>query len=325
MGWDTQIIIIAENIDSIEESKIIGKQIFDKDSKRYGKESFYIIEENTNYSIFYTYERRKYAPYWSIEEISMTYPKAKFTILGSMLDFLCGPGGLFKIIDGKILDSYGIWGEDSKRHRIICNPKEYKYLIYDWFNSSGRENEHRIKTVQTFPLGACNDNLVDKIIPIDESEVSSIIDKKESVRNRKNWVAQKLFEPIISHYEYKELRSKSKNTIINEESFIAFVAYSDEVSRIESKVLGILNGEQFHVSPFNLYDRTFGPRAPNLTLLQSEFNYLDDLENRMASSHEDIVKWAIRNLENKEQIRLTKGCSITWMINVINEEKRAGS
>ena len=325
MGWDTQIIIIAENIDSIEESKNIGKQIFDKDSKRYGKESFYIIEEKPNFSIFYTYERRKYAPYWSIEEISKTYPNAKFTILGSMLDFLCGPGGLFKIINGNIIDSYGIWGEDSIRHKFICNPDEYKYSIYDWFTSSGREKELRIKTVQEFPLGACNDNLVDKIIPIDESETSSIINQNELAIDRSNWFEQKLFKPIISQSEYKELRNKSKNTIINEESFIAFVAYSDEVSKIESKVLETLNGELFQVSPFNLYDRTFGPRSYDLKLLQNEFNHLEDLENRMERSHKDIVKWAIKHLENKEQIRITKGSSITWMINLLKEGMKASS
>ena len=92
-----------------------------------------------------------------------------------MLDFLCGPGGLFRIVNGKIVDSYGIWGEESLRHKIICKPNEYCYQIYDWFRFRGPENDLRIKTIQEYPLGACNDNLVEKIIPFDESEVSLLL------------------------------------------------------------------------------------------------------------------------------------------------------
>lgn len=325
MGWDTQIIIIGENIETKETAKNIGKQIFDKDSKRYGKESFYIIEETSNISIFYTYERRKYAPYWYIEEISKTYPNVNFVILGSMLDFLCGPGGLFKITGGKIEDSYGIWGEESTRHRIICNPKEFKYKIYDWFKMDGKENELRINSIQEFPLGSCNNNLVDKVIPLDESEISLIIDKNESFQNEKDWIEQKLFEPILSQSAYEELRNKSKHTAINEESFIAFIAHSTEISEIETKVLETLDGEIFQGNPFSLYDRTFGPRSNDLFLLQSEFNYLEDIEDQLIKRNNDIINWGIKCLGNNENLKLAKGASITWLINLIKEAKTASS
>jgi len=44
MGWDTQVIIIVEKINSVDSAKEIGSQIFEKDSINYEKESFYIMK-----------------------------------------------------------------------------------------------------------------------------------------------------------------------------------------------------------------------------------------------------------------------------------------
>ena len=65
MGWETEVIIIGEGIESKDLCIKIGNDIFEKDSKRYGKENFYIASSNLGYSIYYTYERSKYAPYSS--------------------------------------------------------------------------------------------------------------------------------------------------------------------------------------------------------------------------------------------------------------------
>ena len=128
MGWDTQVIVIGEKIESKESSINIGEQIFNQDSKRYGKESFYLEKTEKDYIVYYSYDRRKYVPYWVIQEISKKYPRVSFTILGSMLDFLCGPGGIIKIEKGEIIDSYGIW--NSIRQQILDSPIKNRKIIY---------------------------------------------------------------------------------------------------------------------------------------------------------------------------------------------------
>jgi len=320
MGWDTQIIIIAEHIESKELSKKIGKLIFDKDSKRYARENFYLIEEEFTNSIYYSYERRKYAPYWSIEEISKIYPSVTFTLLGSMLDFLCGPGGIFKIYDGKTIDSYGIYGENSRRHKIIDSPVENRYLIYKWFKESGKESQLRKNFIADYPIGSSNDNLIDKVIPIQETlELQTI--KNESIQIKNNWIKQARFSPIISFNDFQELKRKSNQTKITEESFVAYVAYSETVSRIEEKFSKLVKCEIIETNPYNGYALTFGTNGKNEELSKNKFKFLGDIEQNLNNYSDQIVEWGVKNLKKKTEIKLVKGFSITWLINLIKENE----
>ena len=123
-------------------------------------------------NLFYNYERRKYAPYWIIQEISKIHTDVHFTILASCPDFFGGPAGLIRISKGIILYSYGI-GEISKsiiRETIIAEPLNYIPLILEWFGFNGHEEKQRIVYLSQYPKGWCDENYVDKIIPIPETE-----------------------------------------------------------------------------------------------------------------------------------------------------------
>src|SRR6187551_3527069 len=111
MGWDTQINILAENCK--DEYSKIARLIYEKDAKDYIHNGFSKIcfkkNENTS-ALFFTYERRKYLPYWIIQGISNVYKDVPFTIVASCPDFINGPAGIVKIISGEIIDSYGFFG-----------------------------------------------------------------------------------------------------------------------------------------------------------------------------------------------------------------------
>ncbi|WP_299623659.1 hypothetical protein [uncultured Tenacibaculum sp.] len=64
MGWDTEITIIAENIDNRNDIKKLKELIYEKDGKSYEMNSSF--EKDTN-TLYYHYQRRKYAPYWVIQ------------------------------------------------------------------------------------------------------------------------------------------------------------------------------------------------------------------------------------------------------------------
>jgi len=163
MGWDTEVIIIGEKIENENLAKEIGSRIFEKDSKSYGKESFFIIDEGEYFSIFYTYERRKYLPFWVIEDISFEFQKVNFTLLGSCSDFIGGPPGLIKIFNGKIIDSYGM------------------------FKAKGEEEKLRNKFLEDFPLNNKDEDFYKRIIPMEESDdlKNSFFDTNEL--STKNW------------------------------------------------------------------------------------------------------------------------------------------
>lgn len=191
MGWDTKIIIIAESIELKEEALKIGKEIFESDSKSYGKEAFYLIETSPNFAIYFTYERRKYAPYWIIQEISKKFPNVLFTVLGSSLEFLCGPGGIIRIQNGTINDSYGIDSENSFRQEVLFSPIENRQNIYEWFKSNGKEEKLRSNHVKEFPIKWCDGNYSEKIIPVDEVKFKQQIENNRKAGKSVNWERQK--------------------------------------------------------------------------------------------------------------------------------------
>lgn len=127
MGWDTQINIIVEGIEIGEME--IADAIFESDAKDYYQNgmSFIKIRECGSDSkvLFYTYERRKYLPYWAIIEVSEKFKKNYFTVIASSPDFLGGPSGLVKITNGKIIDSYGFmerFGNQEQTQRTLEGP-----------------------------------------------------------------------------------------------------------------------------------------------------------------------------------------------------------
>lgn len=190
MGWDTEVIIIAENIQTRDDAKNISEQIFENDSKCYGQALVYIIENQNSCSLFFTYERRKYLPYWVIEKISVEFINVEFTLLGSCPDFLAGPAGHVKIKNGKIIDSYGIWegNKQTIRIQLITNPRQNPALTFEWYKWKGNENRLREDFIKDFPLTWCNGNYSDKIIPIQDTQ--ELIDEFVSVNKGEipnNW------------------------------------------------------------------------------------------------------------------------------------------
>jgi len=198
MGWDTEVIIIAEKVKSVNSVKEIGILIFEKDSKYYEQESSYIIQEGNEFSLFFHYERRKYLPHWVIKEISSKFKDVSFTMLGSCPDFVGGPAGIIKIKAGQILDSYGIGSAKQKliREEIVSNPNKYKELIYDWFKSEGKEERARLSFIDKFPMMWCNDNFVDRLIPIEDTDYLEKAFKSQSETNQINekWTIQPNFK-----------------------------------------------------------------------------------------------------------------------------------
>lgn len=170
MGWDTQINILAESCkdDYLE----IAHLIYEKDAKYYtdngySKISFRIIE---NISVlFFTYERRKYLPYWVIQEISSVYKDVSFTIVASCPDFINGPAGIVKIISGEIIDSYGFFGI-----RKSIAEKPHAELILQWFGKNKREEIIRQTYLENHPQFWCEENYMDNLIEFSEGETNEL-------------------------------------------------------------------------------------------------------------------------------------------------------
>ena len=195
MGWYTEVILIAENLDSKKQAFELGKQIFDNDSRSYSKETFFIINTNKEFAIYYHYERRKVLPYWIINEISKQLKHVKFTLIGSCPDFISGPGGLIRIKEGEILDSYGIWQSNHLRNHIIENPIQFKRSVFDWYKSTGLEETLRENYISKFPKIWCEGDYVKRLIPIGgEKELSELIHKNTGTKvEESNWEKQVKF------------------------------------------------------------------------------------------------------------------------------------
>ncbi|PHN02582.1 hypothetical protein [Flavilitoribacter nigricans] len=169
MGWDTEIVILAENIKNDYNASQISYLIYEKDAKNHEQTSCFV---NSSNSLFYHYERRKHAPFWIIQEISSKFNDVNFTILASCPNFVGGPAGLIRISAGEIIDSYGI-GDVNRtiiRESIISEPLQYISLIYDWFRFDGSEEKLRTVYLSDYTLDWCEENFVDKIIPIPETD-----------------------------------------------------------------------------------------------------------------------------------------------------------
>ncbi len=167
MGWDTQIVIIVENIiDNVQE---VASDLYNADANGYyGKGVCFVKYRHSNdgtKALFFTYERRKYLPYWAIQEVSKKYPEMYFTAVGSSPDFLCGPSGLLKIINGEITDSYGFF---ERAQEILSAPRAEP--LYRWFCKDGFEERFRSLYPEKPRDMNVTDNYVDNLIEFDEDQ-----------------------------------------------------------------------------------------------------------------------------------------------------------
>lgn len=167
MGWDTQIIVLVEEV-SYEQCDV-AKFIYNHDISKFSFSGIpLLVEKEVNGAsklVFISYERRKYLPHWTIEEISKKYPSLYFTVLGSSPDFLCGPAGIVKIINGEIIDSYGFGG---KRQEVLENPNPN--LIYEWFGRGKIEEGLRNLRIRVQPKKWVNELYHQYIIEFDKEE-----------------------------------------------------------------------------------------------------------------------------------------------------------
>lgn len=154
MGWDTQIIIIVEHI--VNEEVEIAKDLFNSDANSYYKNGISFIKyrecDSGNKILFFTYERRKYLPYWTVQEVSKKFRDKYFTIIASCPDYLCGPAGLVKIYNGDIIDSYGFTERVDNMEetiRILENPKPE--LLFQFFGKNKVEELLRERYVEKQP------------------------------------------------------------------------------------------------------------------------------------------------------------------------------
>lgn len=319
MGWYTEIIVIAENIKSSKDASEIQKHLYHKDSKRYGVETCYLISQNGNYALYYHYERRKYAPYWAVQTISEEFPGVRFTILGSMLDFLCGPGGLLRISKGEIEDSYGVWPFDARRSTILNTPLANKEVIYEWFGADGQEHEHRKKYVSQFPYGWCETNYVDKIIPIPDDELVALIERTEGRTMNGTWSELEKLQMIPDYETYQELLRKTplKEQMIEEESFMSFMAYHEAVIALEKEVAASCDGEIVKWPTLVIYDNTFGPRARDREWLRGKFKTIQDIADCYQEERASILQYARTLYAQKNGPQIVQGASFRWLLQVL--------
>jgi|GEM_PF-1159524 len=181
MGWDTQITVIAENT---QEAYLDIARLIYEDAKGYvnlSYDSFIRIcyrQNDENTVLFYTFERRKYIPYWVIQEISAKYKEVEFTVLGSSPDYLAGPAGLVRISAGEINDSYAF---DERRGDLTGHDSETREyldpdLLLNWFGKGKQEEVFRKRYVEQYPMSWCEGNYHTTWIDFSEEEMAQLED-----------------------------------------------------------------------------------------------------------------------------------------------------
>jgi|JI10StandDraft_1071094.scaffolds.fasta_scaffold132203_2 hypothetical protein len=173
MGWDTQISIIVENV--INEQVEIAKDLFNTDAKSYYQNGVSFIkyreDDNGKIVLFYTYERRKYLPYWTIKEVSKKFNDQYFTVIASSPDFLCGPAGLVKIVKGDVVDSYGFterFGDMQETIKALENPNPE--LLFQYFGKGKIEDTLREYYLDKQPRRWIDEKYADNILDYSKQE-----------------------------------------------------------------------------------------------------------------------------------------------------------
>lgn len=179
MGWDTQINILVEQISGTVEE--IAEDLYISDAKSYwGNGSCFAAfrgDPDEHNTLFFTYERRKYLPYWSVQEVSEKYTDCYFTVVASSPDFLCGPAGIVKIQNGDITDSYGFFerfGSLERLRFILENPNPE--LLFQVFGKDKVEERLREKYLTVQPKKWVESNYSDNLIDYDEAQHLEIME-----------------------------------------------------------------------------------------------------------------------------------------------------
>ncbi len=177
MGWDTQINILVENINNEEVE--ISNDLYLTDAKTYWGNgvcySKYRHQPTGEKILFFTYERRKYLPYWTIQEVSKKYAEQYFTVIGSSPDYICGPAGLVKILNGEIIDSYGFYERFrsvEQMRTILENPNSE--TIYQLFGKDKIEEKIRNLYTETNPKHWIDEKYYDNMINFTKQEQDEI-------------------------------------------------------------------------------------------------------------------------------------------------------
>lgn len=323
MGWDTEIVILAEGISAKEVALDVQKHIFDKDSKWCGKETCFVIKERSEFCLYYHYERRKYAPYSAVQEISKKFPEVQFTILGSMPDFLCGPGGIIRISDGVINDSYGVWPYESMRYSILNEPISQKEAIYEWYKNNGYEDQQRRLYHKQYPLDWCEGDFYKKLIPIDDNRLKELIEHESYETSGKDWEEQSKIKLIPDYEQYQEdLNNTPQDSLtIDDRSFMAFIEYNSNVREIESEFESLVPCKVFNLNLLGLYRSTFGLNSSNRKFLLDKFQTVQDMEDLMVEKKSNIIEYGRKIMAENSKRHLNKGYSFIWLMQLLKDDK----
>ena len=313
MSWNTTVIIIAENIKSYKEAQKIGKDFFENDSKRFNAEVFYIIEKESTYSVFYYYLRKKHLPQWIINSYSKKHPSINFSLIGSTLEFICGPTGIIRIHEGEIIDSYGISPEDTIRKEMIKDIGTNKEMIFQWYRWNGSEMQLRNNQLHQNPLGNCQGKYVEKFIYIEENIVEAEIDKQQ--KNIGIWNKQENFERFPNYESYiKSLESNPlSQQLLSEENMSAYIKYSPIVKELENEVSkNIPDAFTAEVNPYVTYARISHERTFAAYNLNDVFQNIGKLDHILRKEKERIIYWGTTILKQEKYPKIYKGLAILW-------------
>jgi len=194
MGWDTQVTIIAQNTQGACFN--IARLIYEQERSFIHDYAFKRVcyqEQAEDTVLFFTYERRKYIPYWVIQDISANHKEVEFTIVADSPDFLAGPGGLVRIRAGEIYDSYGFW---DKRQDLasgdFAETPDYvdPDLLFHWFGKGKTEELIRQRYTEGSPMYWCDGNYVNNPVDFNDEELAGLeafIKRWKEEENKARW------------------------------------------------------------------------------------------------------------------------------------------
>lgn len=131
MGWDTKVVLIAEGV---LDEMCLPALFYEMDTKDYAQST--CVRRGD--VLIYSFIRRKYLPYWEVEDFTKAFPSVRFTLLGGMLEDGSAIGGVIRISNGVVGDSYGFW--DERTDFITYSHPEQ---LYRWFRFGGPEEQSR--------------------------------------------------------------------------------------------------------------------------------------------------------------------------------------
>lgn len=192
MGWDTQIIILVENIQN--EEKEISSALYESDAINYFHQKTSCAKykncSNESKTLFFTYKRRKYLPYWTIQEVSIKYPEKYFTVIASCPDFILGPAGIIKVSNGEIIDSYGFWERELEATQFLQDP--LPEVLYEWFAKDKFEEQFRELYIDKHPKQWIQELFAQNIIEFTDMQNQKFIETFENYKTNDDWIEIKL-------------------------------------------------------------------------------------------------------------------------------------